>query len=103
MSYINTLNGISDLGALPTDISKLISKNKAAINKTLKRADKLNGLGKLPKKAKSLLSASEVIKRYNAGISKDEIKAWVWYRRSIGVPMTGWQKLSSNSIRISGL
>ncbi len=93
MSYINTLNGISDLGALPNDLSKLISKNKSSINKVLKRADKLNGLGKLPTtKDNNLLSAAEVIKRYNAGISKDEIKAWVWYRRSIGVPMTGWEK-----------
>ena len=24
--------------------------------------------------------------------SEDEIKAWVWYRRSIGIPMYGWEK-----------
>jgi len=91
MNYTQSLNGISDLGALPTDLSSLISKNKKAIGKTLNRAEKLNGLGKLPSK-NNMLSANEVIKQYNAGISKDEIKAWVWYRRSIGVPMTGWEK-----------
>jgi len=92
MNYINSINGISDLGALPNDLSKIINSNKSSISKVLVRANKLNGLGSLVKKQNNLLSASEVIKRYNAGISEDEIKAWVWYRRSIGIPMTGWDK-----------
>ena len=37
-------------------------------------------------------SFDEALARYNAGISEDEIKAWVWYQRSFGNPMKGWDK-----------
>lgn len=91
MTYCKQLNGIDSLGSLPSGLSKLISSNKSSLNKTLKRAEKLNGLGNIENR-KNLLSTSEVINRYNSGISDYEIQAWVWYRRSIGVPMTGWEK-----------
>ena len=47
MNYANTLNGIENLGALHNDTSKLIKKNKSRINQILKRAEKLQGIGKL--------------------------------------------------------
>lgn len=34
----------------------------------------------------------ETIAKYNAGITEDEIKCWVWYRKSLGIPMTAWKK-----------
>ena len=92
MRYKTTTTKASSLGALPSNISQMISENQDHISQVLNRANRLNGLGRLQKKASNMLSADEVIKRYNAGISEDEIKAWVWYRRSIGVPMTGWEK-----------
>lgn len=33
----------------------------------------------------------ETVKKYNPGITEDEIKAWVWYRRKKGVPMHSWK------------
>jgi hypothetical protein len=92
MNYINGLSGINQLGALPGYYSKLIRQNRGSLDKVLKRADKLNGLGRLPMAQKKMLSFSDVVRLYNAGISDDEIKAWVWYRRSIGIPMHGWEK-----------
>ena len=38
------------------------------------------------------MSFDDVMERYNRGISNDEIKAWVWYKRTLGTPMTGWEK-----------
>ena len=92
MRYLEGVSGVNSLGALPGFYSKLINKNRGSISKVLKRADKLNGIGKLPQMSKKMLSFNDVVRLYNAGISEDEIKAWVWYRRSIGIPMHGWEK-----------
>ncbi|WKN32109.1 helicase-related protein [Porifericola rhodea] len=68
------------LGALPTG--------------TLGKLDDytLGRLVKPERKEEGKRSFEEVIKMYNQGISEDEIKVWVWYRRSLGSPMTSWQK-----------
>jgi hypothetical protein len=92
MGYLHGIQTINQLGALPGYYRDLIKKNRAVVSQVLRRADKLNGLGKLPAKTKKMLSFNDVIKMYNAGISEDEIKAWAWYRRSIGIPMKGWEK-----------
>ena len=68
----------------------------------LKRAEKQNGLGKTPTMSKRTLSFSEVVQKYNPGISEDEIRAWVWYRRSIGIPMSGWEKYFIDSKTSTG-
>ncbi len=47
------------------------------------------GLGRTDSR---VMSFSEVVERYNQGISEDEIRAWVWYKRSLGVPMHGWER-----------
>jgi superfamily II DNA/RNA helicase len=36
-------------------------------------------------------SIDETVEKYNAGISKEEIQAWVWFRRKLGIPMTSWK------------
>ncbi len=38
------------------------------------------------------MSFDDVIAKYNKGISYEEIKAWVWYKRSLGVEMKGWER-----------
>jgi len=55
------------------------------LEKVLNRG-KLNGLGF----TNNIIPFSQVVELYNAGITTDEIQAWVWYRRSNGVAMTGW-------------
>lgn len=35
---------------------------------------------------------SETIKKYNPGLSEDQIKAWVYHKRKFGNPMRGWEK-----------
>ena len=92
MGYIDNIKSIKQLSPLSDCCTKQIKKEKVKIQRILKRADKLNGLGKLPEKANRTLSFNDMVERYNAGISADEIKAWVWYRRSIGIPMHGWEK-----------
>lgn len=85
MTYINGLSGIDSLGALPCCLSKKIKGNKDVIEKALERG-RLNGLGFTD----NVVPFSQVVELYNTGITKDEIKAWVWYRRKNGVPMNGW-------------
>ncbi len=43
MNYVSSLSGTNGLGALPKDMSNLISQNKRSIDKILKKANKLNG------------------------------------------------------------
>lgn len=85
MSFIKGLNGVDTLGALPFFLKKSIRNNSSLINKVLKRG-KLYGLGF----TNDVIPFKQVVKQYNSGISEDEIKAWVWFRRTQGVPMTGW-------------
>lgn len=90
--YITGLAGINGMEPLTKESTDLIRHHSATIRHALRRAEKLNGLGFLPTGHKSLFSFAEMLKRYNTGISDDEIRAWVWYRRSIGIPMYGWEK-----------
>lgn len=45
-----------------------------------------------PSNSKLTLSIQEVIEKFNNHISEAEIKAWVWYKRSFGNPMKGFEK-----------
>jgi len=98
MSYLNGLNGTSALRPLPVSLSKKISDHAPVIKKVLMDAGRLNGLygireglGYLSPDGTKTLSFKEVVKEYNKGISTEEIQAWVWYKRSLGVPMNGWE------------
>ena len=44
------------------------------------------------------LEFDSVVRQYNKGISKAQIQAWVWYKRTLGVPMTGWEKFYLSSV-----
>lgn len=84
----------SNLKPLEKATSKLINSNKRIINQILSETDTINGLGRfqVDKAGKETLSFKEVLQLYNEGISKEEIQSWVWYKRTLGVPMTGWEQ-----------
>ena len=88
MSYLNgisTKSGLDGLGNYTT--ARLISRRNV-LRKLLSEEPYLDGLGRA---SSQVMPFSEVVQRYNKGISKDEIQAWVWYKRSIGQPMKGWE------------
>jgi hypothetical protein len=85
MSYLNGISQINGLGALPDCMRKRIHENKDMLENTLKKSN-LRGLGRVG----NVIPFKEVVELYNNGISKDEIRAWVWYRRKNGIPMKGW-------------
>lgn len=83
---LSGIKGLDGLGALPDSLLGKIEKNLPAV-KTVMDKSKDNR-----KKTRDILSFQEVVNDYNAGISIDEIRAWVWYRRTLGTPMTGWEE-----------
>lgn len=94
--FIGTLNGIGSLGAISTSAHDAIRKNSGAIVKVLRKAQKLNGLAGLGKaKSNEVVTMRESIEELNLKnglMNEDEIRAWVYYKRSLGVPMRGWEK-----------
>lgn len=76
-------------GKLPSDLAKRIKENAMLIQSLLQKS--LQGLGFVGE----VMSLEESIGKYNKGISKDEIKAWVWYRKKQGIPMHGWEKYAT--------
>jgi len=71
----------------------LLLANSDKILKILQETQKLKeGLKGTGKK----MSFDDVIAKYNKGISYEEIKAWVWYKRSLGVEMKGWERYYIN-------
>jgi hypothetical protein len=85
MSYLNGIASCSQLGKVSSGLQHKILSNKALLTSSLQRGQ-LHGLGKV----ESVIPFSEVVSKYNQGITRDEIVAWVWYRRKSGVPMKGW-------------
>lgn len=95
MSYIDTLGGFDGLGALSPEASATIERNHDKIDAVMQRVRSRNvsGLGNSQiTRKKALIDMDDAMHRYNGGLSEDEIMAWVWYRRSIGIPMKGWEK-----------
>lgn len=104
MSYINGLNNTSKLFSLTTDVIKRINENPDLVKAALDKTKRLRGLGYLPGKAeksKNVQSFDEVVSKYNHGITKEQIQAWVWYRRRLGIPMRGWEEyfLASGNVK----
>lgn len=81
------LAGLSGLGDLSPDKKSSIQASKAAIERTLEKS----ALEKNYSKG-DLLEFEDIDTRYNSGITTDEKRAWVWYKRTMGEPMTGWEK-----------
>lgn len=91
IKFIDKLDGVDSLGSISESAQVSIRKHSGAIAKVLRKAQRLNGLGD----AKDVITADEAIKilnKENGLMNDDEIRAWVYYKRSIGVPMKGWEK-----------
>jgi hypothetical protein len=88
MSYLSHIQNFNGLGSLNPYTSTNIKGNANIIEKVLKEAHSLKGLGEVENKK---LSFFEVVRKYNKGITEEEIKAWIWYKRKLGVPMNGWE------------
>ncbi len=93
MSYINGLQNANSLDGLSSQIIQKLIDNPEMVKSALKLAQNLRGLGYLPEKGqeKKVQTFEEVVAKYNAGITREEIQAWVWYRRRLGIPMHGWE------------
>jgi hypothetical protein len=79
----SSLNGLGELGDL---VQNEITSNLEVIEKLVEKSKKEKEYS-----ASDTLSFKQVVSSYNKGISDDEIKAWVWYKRSIGIAMSGWE------------
>jgi hypothetical protein len=86
MSYLSGIQHCKQLSGLSPYLGASLAANQSQIKRLLDEPG-LEGLGDTD----SVMPFSEVVERYNKGISADEIKAWVWYKRSIGSPMKGWE------------
>ncbi len=84
MNGLAGIHGLSGLGKLSGPVSKMIKENASIIEASLGQKNSLKGLGKV---TNNKMSFTEVMQLYNKGISEDEIKAWVWYKRQKGIPM----------------
>ena len=95
--FVGTLNGCGALGALSKSASDKIKKNSSAIAQVLRKAKRLNGLAGLGDTASksdvvTVQESIELLNKDNGLMNDDEIRAWVYYKRTLGVPMTGWEK-----------
>jgi superfamily II DNA or RNA helicase len=81
------------LGGLSTDTNRYLDENEEALKEVIEKSQHVSGLSGLGKAEElEVLSFDEVVKQYNQGISNEEIKAWVWYKKNKGEPMRGWGK-----------
>jgi hypothetical protein len=92
---LNGLDGtafLDGLGELDEADLQAVNANSLTVQSILKKSEEEAG-----QKNKQTLSFEEVDNLYNKGISEEEKKAWVWYKRSLGFPMKGWKKYYVNS------
>jgi hypothetical protein len=75
----------------------LTKETKALISQYKDRLERLLS-GRLGKASSNNLvyTLEESIEKYNAGLTQEEIKAWVWYRRKMGIPMNNWKAYFTN-------
>ena len=93
-NYLSGISGPAGLGKLPKYIAEKIEQNKSLIDRVLDKSNEMQGLGKLVEigKTSKTTSFKENEQAYNQNISKEEKQAWVWWKRSIGIPMFGWEE-----------
>jgi hypothetical protein len=87
---LSGIDGLAGLGDISPSLQKAIHDNKTIVTRVLKQSQHFDGLGLVEGKK---IPFEEVVQMYNEGISEAEIKAWVWYKRKQGVPMTPWTKI----------
>ena len=71
-------------GKLKNETRVKIKNNETLLNRLL------GGSG-LNRPASKITTVSETVAKYNPGITRPEIEAWVWYRRKNGIPMKLWK------------
>jgi hypothetical protein len=74
-------------GKLSAFVQELIKKN----SQKLARLIQPKGLNRVANTS-SLFTLEESLALNNPGLSKEEIQAWVWYRRKSGIPMLNFKK-----------
>jgi superfamily II DNA/RNA helicase len=89
MNYLSGIETASHLGQLNPYLNSELSGQQQLLKRILQEANELDGLGDTDNK---VLKFEDVVIRYNKGISREEITAWVWYKRKMFVPMSGWEK-----------
>ncbi len=99
MNYIKSIKTVTELPALSPTLVKEIEENANALRRVLERTHRkafIHGLGRTEEQLRvsepEIVDFEDSISRYNPALSEDDIKAWVWYKRRSGVPMTGWEK-----------
>ena len=80
----NDFSGLEELGEL---VQQEITSNLEVLKKAVE-----NSRQEKTYTASDKLSFQEVVSLYNKGITEDEIIAWVWYKRSLGIAMKGWEQ-----------
>lgn len=88
MGYLSGISSTDNLGYISPAMLSLILANSDQILKIIGQAKGLHGLGETSK----IMRFDEVISKYNKGLTFEEIKAWVWYKRSLGIAMKGWER-----------
>ncbi len=79
-------------------LDKVIAKKYSDINEQIrtKRNQKTaptNSSNEIEKvEGFRVVSIEENIKKYSHDLSENDIKAFVWYNQTLGIPMTGWEK-----------
>lgn len=86
MSIFNLsgLSGLEGLGDISIQHQEAIEANSLVIKQVLQKAEQQQTGGKY--------SFSQISQEYNKELSDDEIRAYVWFKQSIGFPMKGWEK-----------
>ena len=84
------IEGLDGLGEIVPYARKAILENQTVVSKVLQQTAYFSGLGFVEGKR---VPFEEVVKMYNQGITDAEMKAWVWYKRKQGIPMTHWTKI----------
>lgn len=80
--------GLGGLGKLSDTTRAHVSTSALALRAILDKSQQERRYSATDK-----LGFEEVMRLYNPGISENDIRAWVWFRRSIGVPMGGgWKR-----------
>lgn len=79
--------GLAGIGGLGKEAQSEIVENLQSVMSIINQAKQEKNY-----KYGDTLGFDEIDRLYNVGISKEEKIAWVWYKRSMGVPMKGWEK-----------
>lgn len=84
---LSGLGGLAGIGSLGKVTEEAMVAKRGDLIALLKRSQEEKKYN-----SRDALSFDDVVRLYNPGITPQEIKAWVWYKRSTGVAMRGWDK-----------